>query len=152
MKRTAALMAILAGCATAGVGNRQAVIETGLCDNATVTFFDYGFKVESGDSTFSHTESYNGWEITMDVPGGCNNRLERRHISPWNFSIHSDEGCNGSVDFFYEEFGRQSRREPVVEEPAGSVEATRYYSDFFELNVPEAARLWEEWKKRRQEE
>lgn len=133
------LAALVAGC-TAGITGENT---TRLCSGAKVEFMDYGFKAVKGDSEFIHIESYSGQGITMEVPDGCNNILNMKNKG--NLSTYEDNGCNGSVDLFYREF-RRSRREPMVQSPAESVEATRYYSEFFSMDIPGAQRLWEEWK------
>lgn len=140
------LAALVAGCGSSGLNAGENAAQ--LCSGARVEFADYGYKVMDGEWAFFHIESYNGPDITMEVPDGCSNRLEQKKGSPWNFRMHIDKGCNGSVDFFYEEFGRRSGKEPVIQEPAGSVEATRYYSEFFEMDVPKAEELWREWKQK----
>lgn len=141
MKRIAALAVLLTGCCATGLAEQQDTAR--LCSGATVEFKPYGFRAVRGNSEFIHIESYSG--LSMEVPGGCNNILNQRGDNEWYIRSYEDNACNGSVDVFYREF-RRNRQEPVVQKPAGSIEATTYYSEYFEMNIPEAQRRWEAWK------
>lgn len=144
MGKTLAAIALgmaFTGCA-AGMNGEGAAR---LCSGAKVEFKSYGFRVTSGDSEFLHIESYPA--LSMEVPGGCNNILNQRGDNEIYIRTYEDNKCDGSVDLFYQEF-RRNRQEPIVQRPAGSVEATRYYSEFFDMDVPKAEELWREWKQK----
>lgn len=132
------LAALVAGCATGLTGENTAR----LCNGAKVDLMDYGFKVTKGNSEFMHFES----NESIQVPYGCNNILNQRKEGNIYIEIYEDNGCNGFVDLFYREF-TGNRREPIVQMPAGSAASTKYYSEFFAMNIPEAQTLWEEWRK-----
>mgnify|MGYP001602565529 FL=1 len=149
-----AALALGAGCATTGVNSRETTIDTtgNICNEASVIFMENGFRVECGEYSFEHSEDYSSFTYTVVVYGGCANRLKKKPLQPGGFyETFIDTGCNQTLDL-YGVAEREDGYGLVSEErPAGQDAINRYNELLENLNVSEAAQLWEEWKANRRQ-
>ncbi|MDD4877467.1 MAG: hypothetical protein PHO02_00340 [Candidatus Nanoarchaeia archaeon] len=144
-----AALALGAGCATTGVNNRETTIDTigNICNEANVAFMEEGFRVECGEYTFEHRESYNSPTFTVVVYGGCENLISKKP-QPGGFFYERfiDTGCNQTLDVY--DIAEQEHGFGLIyeERPARQTAINMYNYLFESLNVRDAAHLWEKWK------